>query len=326
MRFLAKTVFVILGLGVSLSACEMSAPISETSFKSQSGVYQVVAEEVTLSYPAQDKDLTLQVSYPENGEGPFPLIVFSHGAMCAKNTYSGVVNHWVSHGYVVIEPTHLDSRTLGQISFADLGWIADTRPLDMSFILDSLDDIESAAPGLEGKIDRSRIAASGHSMGAATAQRATGLDIFNSKREIQSLTDDRFDVAVLLSAPGQMPNIPEQAWEGYQTPMMMTTGTKDVTRTNMNRPEGWAWRMGSYNLSPAGDKYALVTQDMDHFLGGLICREVEGEEDQEALGIVGGATTAFLDAYLKDDAEAKQFISSDKIDSLTNGRAELKSK
>ena len=85
--------------------------------------------------------------------------------------------------------------------------------------------------------------------------------------------------------------------------------------------------MGSYELTPAGDKYVVVTQDMDHFLGGLICRsDVEGEEDQEALGIVGGATTAFLDAYLKDDAEAKRFITSNEIGSLTDDRAELQSK
>ena len=320
---------ILVGLFAStLAACQMFVPPDPSSFKSQDGPYEVgFVESITLPYQAQDKDLLIQVSYPKGQSEPAPLIVFSHGALCAKNTYSSIVNHWVSHGYVVIEPTHIDSATLGKTKFMDLGWIADTRPADMSFILDSLDDIEAAVPDLAGKIDRSRIAASGHSMGAATAQRATGLDTRNAKGNVDSLTDERFDVALLLSAPGTMSNIPDDAWGEYRIPMMMSTGTKDITMTNKNRPEGWAWRLGSFDLTPRGDKYVLITQEMNHFLGGHICRpEGDSGPDDEALAIVGGTTTAFLDAYLKEDANAKRFIKSNAVNDLSDGRAELKSK
>jgi len=325
--------FMAIGLcAIGLTACQqvstLFTPPDPASFKSATGPHSVgFVESLTLSFEAQDKDLLIQVSYPQDQSEPAPLIVFSHGALCSKNTYSSIVNHWVSHGYVVIEPTHIDSGTLGETKFMDLGWIADTRPGDMSFILDSLDDIEAAIPELAGKIDRSRIAASGHSMGAATAQRATGLDTRSAKGSVDSLTDDRFDIALLLSAPGKMSNIPDNSWDEYEIPMMMSTGTKDITMTNKNRPEGWAWRLGSFELTPRGDKYVLITQDMDHFLGGHICRP-EGDKgpDDEALAIVGGATTAFLDAYLKEDVAAKRFIKSNAVNELSNGRAEMKSR
>jgi len=324
---------IAIGLcAIGLTACQkvspLFAPPDPASFKSATGPYSVgFVESLTLPYEAQDKDLLIQVSYPKEQSAPAPLIVFSHGALCSKNTYSSIVNHWVSHGYVVIEPTHLDSATLGKTQFMELGRISDTRPGDMSFILDSLDEIESTIPELAGKIDRSRIAASGHSMGAATAQRATGLDTRNAKGSVESLTDERFDVALLLSAPGTMSNIPDDSWGEYEIPMMMSTGTKDITMTNKNRPEGWAWRLGSFELTPRGDKYVLITQEMDHFLGGHICRP-EGDKgpDDDALAIVGGTTTAFLDAYLKDDKAAKRFIRSNAVNDLSDGRAELKSK
>ena len=324
----AKRMTAIGLCSLGLAGCQMFTPPDPSSFKSTLGPNEIgFVETLTLPYEAQDKDLLVQVTYPKGQTDPAPLIVFSHGALCAKNTYSSIVNHWASHGYVVIEPTHLDSATLGKTQFMELGRIADTRPGDMSLILDSLDDIEAAIPELTGKIDRSRIAASGHSMGAATAQRATGLDTRNAKGSVESLTDERFDVALLLSAPGTMSNIPDDSWGEYEIPMMMSTGTKDITMTNKNRPEGWAWRLGSFNLTPRGDKYVLITQEMDHFLGGHICRpEGDSGPDDDALAIVGGTTTAFLDAYLKDDAAAKRFIKSNAVNNLSEGRAELKSK
>ena len=56
----------------------------------------------------------------------------------------------------------------------------------MSYILDSLDDIAAAVPGLNGKIDRNRIAASGHSFGGQIA-----LALTEEKVEVALTVTDR---------------------------------------------------------------------------------------------------------------------------------------
>ncbi len=59
-------------------------------------------------------------------------------------------------------------------------------------------------------------------------------------------------------------------------------------------------------------------------MGGLICRtDVSGPLDYDAVVITRSVGTAFLDAYTKDDDEAKRFLSSDELPGLTDGRATL---
>ena len=299
----------------------------QIGFETGSGdaTYDVSVVDTVLPVADQNKDLLLHISFP-NGDGPFPLVVFSHGNGCTSAGYGPVTEYWAAQGYVVIEPTHLDSRTLGPTDFSKMREISDSRVEDLSFILDSLDDIAAKIPNLAGKMDAEHVASGGHSMGSATALSASGLHAINADGSIRA-GDDRFDVAVLLSGPGPMDSIPDDAWGEYRTPTIVTTGTNDYTQTNRNLPEGWEWRLGSYNLTPAGDKYALVVQDYGHFLGGYICNRpgVEGPLDTEALTLVRTATTAFLDAYLKDDASAMAFLSSGEMNSQ-NERADLRAK
>lgn len=66
-----------------------------------------VADGLTLRDAARGKDLAYKVSYPE-GDGPYPLIVFSHGFGGSKDGFSTISRHWAGHGYVVIQPTHAD--------------------------------------------------------------------------------------------------------------------------------------------------------------------------------------------------------------------------
>lgn len=309
--------------GLSVAACD-AGPFT-TGAQDPDTTYDVNVVDTVLPFANQNKDLRLHISFPNSG-GPFPLILFSHGNGCTSAGYGPVTEYWAARGYVVIEPTHLDSRSLGPTDFSKMAEISDSRVEDLSFILDSLDRIAVLIPGLAGKMNADRVASAGHSMGSATALSASGLRAKNADGSLRT-GDDRFDVAVLLSGPGPMPSIPDDAWGDYRTPSIVTTGTNDYTQTNRNKPEGWKWRLGSYNLTPDGDKYALVVQDYDHFLGGYICNRpgVEGPPDTEALTLVRTATSAFLDAYLKDDLSALAFLSSGEMN-RQNERADLRAK
>jgi len=115
---------------------------------------------VVLAAPDRAVDLQLRISAPATGN-ELPILLLSHGLggsnnLCSLNGYAPLANYWAAHGLVVVQPTHLDSRTLnlGNAERQDPpAWR--TRAQDMSFILDHLDAIEAAVPQLQVRLDRS---------------------------------------------------------------------------------------------------------------------------------------------------------------------------
>jgi predicted dienelactone hydrolase len=71
----------------------------------------VSVKPVVLPAPGRGEDLHIRVSAPATGREQ-PTIVFSHGFGWSMDGYAPLVDLWAAHGFVVIQPTHLDSRTL----------------------------------------------------------------------------------------------------------------------------------------------------------------------------------------------------------------------
>ena len=135
---------------------------------------------VVLPTPGRAVDLQVRVSAPVTGS-ELPVILLSHGHGFANNLsslngYAPLANFWAAHGFAVIQPTHLDSATLGLRESGDpeapLYWRS--RAEDMTRILDQLDAIEAVVPRLPGRLDRSKVAVAGHSMGGHTASLLLG--------------------------------------------------------------------------------------------------------------------------------------------------------
>lgn len=73
----------------------------------------------------------------------------------------------------------------------------------MSRIIDRLDLIEASVPGLAGRLNPSRIAVAGHSMGGHTAGMLLGARLVDPDSSQQvDLADRRIKAGVLLAAPG----------------------------------------------------------------------------------------------------------------------------
>jgi len=208
------------------------------------------------------------------------------------------------------------------------------RVRDMSFVLDSMAAIEGQIPALAGRIDAGKAAVAGHSFGGMIAMVKSGLHMQSDAGEdLRDYADPRFSAAVVMSGVGLVPamtNVPqvaymtEDAFAGLTGPLIASGGTLDAGNVGTGVVYPWEWRMAPYTLAPAGDKYSLVLQDADHYLGGLICRDNKGgPDDPEAVHVVRAAQTAFLDAYLKNDERALRWLRTADFSALSGDRAEL---
>jgi hypothetical protein len=291
----------------------------------EAGPYQVIKNnDFRIIDPVQQRELKVRVMYPDSA-GPFPVVVFSTGMFCTPQLYDGITDHWVSHGYVVIEPNHPDSPNReGKIPYESLLNIIPVRMRDVSFLAASLDAIE-AGMNIEGRMQQDRIAIAGHSFGAVISQIKTGMMLKEEYVGSYGPTyDDRFDVAVLLSGTGfGMKEFADNAFDGMRKPIFVSGGSEDIGRVNSSGMNGREWRKQPYLLSPPLDKYSLITEGTDHYMGGLICNdEKPGPPDYAAMATVRALTSVFLDAYLKDDPAALEFLHTADIPALTDGQAE----
>ena len=265
----------------------------------------------------RNKDLPLTLIIPD-APGPHPLIVFSHGAGGSGEYYRPLVAGWVRNGYVVICPTHADSialmtpqkrrglrpRDVVLDAVTDgRGW--QERPRDVSFVLDSLDELERRVPQLAGKIDRTRIGAAGHSYGAMTTTILAGASIRTKVGgEFVSLADPRVKAAIVLSGQGEgQMGFGEGSWANLKIPLLVMTGSKDRGA----RGQDPTWRKAPFANSPPGEKYWV-------FIDGATHRSFSGRDDDSAvIRVIERATQTFWDAQLKGDERAKQLLRSDAL-------------
>ncbi len=263
-----------------------------------------VIESLVLVDTRRGKALDLRITYPETG-GPYPVIVFSHGAWGSKDDYQLLVQHWSRAGYVCIQLNHSDAGSLGGEpgpgAFRD--WA--NRPRDISRVLDTLDDLEHELPALRGKLDHAHVGIGGHSFGAGTAQLLGGVTV-KRRTGAMSFRDPRVLAILLLSPPGRNKLHERESWSQFALPMMTITGTRDRGRSG----EDYRWRLEPFEFSPPGDKYLVVIKGADHDMGGITRSSARYPyaREEDLAHIVQDASTRFWDAYLKNDPDAKRFL------------------
>lgn len=255
---------------------------------------------VTLPAPDRGDDLRVRVTAPLTGDN-LPVILFSHGYSQSMDGYAPLVDFWSEHGFAVVQPTHLDSRTLNvgptDPRFPDI-WRH--RVDDLVHVLDHLGRIEAAVPGLAGRLDHDRIAVAGHSWGAQTVSMLLGARVEGSDED---RTDRRVKAGVLLALTGTggaklTPFAAEHFpfmnpdFGGLSTPSLLVAGDKDQSALSSVGPE---WFTEAYALSP-GIRALLTLRGGEHSLGGINGYQSTEttDENPERVALIQRVTTAFL--------------------------------
>jgi predicted dienelactone hydrolase len=228
--------------------------------------------------PGRGAALQLRVSVPQIS-GTLPVILFSHGNGSSRIGYGPLVDFWSAHGFVVIQPTHLDSRILALApDDPRRPSIWRFRAQDIISVLDQLDAVEQLFPPPGNILDRERIAAAGHSWGGQTVGMLLGARLPNPETgSTVNFLDARIKAGILLAAPGRGGSDlePETAkrfpflqpsFSEMTTPALVVYGDSDFSHMT---PRGPDWRADPYFMSPA-PKCLLVLKGGEHSLGGIV--------------------------------------------------------
>ncbi len=272
----------------------------------------------------REKALPVRVVYPDQfaADGPAPIIIFSHGAYGSGGMYSPLAFDWAMHGYIVILPTHSDSLAIdgdkkirelfegtlernrrqrrgdnrrGGMDFAD--W--PNRPRDISFVIDSLDEVEKQVPEIASRIDHDRIGVGGHSFGAFTAQLVGGTDPIGPGE----FADPRATCQLLISPQGIGGLLTESSWKTFPGPALTISGDNDEGRNG----EPAIWRRDGFDHSPPDSQTLLWIDGAYHNFGGISGRVLPGPDHGPAnphhVELVQRATRAFWDHHLRDASD-----------------------
>ena len=152
---------------------------------------------------------------PDTADGPYPLIVFSHGLGTLPRQYESLLSTWAAAGFVVAAPKFplTSFGTPGGVDTADVY----NQPGDVSFVISSMLLASAAHSGpLSGMISPNEVGVAGHSEGAITT-----LGFFNT-----CCRDPRVKAAAVFSGDPEAYPGGHYVFDG-QPPMLVVHGTKD---------------------------------------------------------------------------------------------------
>lgn len=155
---------------------------------------------------------------PASTEGPFPVVVFSHGSGGLRQQSATILETVASHGFVVVAPDHPGNTAIDQLVGTQTApkLTATNRVLDVGVVLDRLEDQEIAA----GLVDNEKVAVMGHSFGGFTALAAAG--------GYDGIAGDpRVDAIVPLAPFSEL--LSDADLESISVPMLVVTGSDDRT-------------------------------------------------------------------------------------------------
>ncbi len=308
-------VALALGCGALAAAIALAeaAPTAPTPYKKDAGPLTVATAVYDWVDGARNRTVPVRLYYPASGASPLPVIVFSHGLGGTRDGYEYLGRHWAGHGYVSVHLQHPgsdDAAWRGKANpmesmreaVLDVRNAID-RPLDVRFAVDQLGRLNRDEGPLRGRLNLDRLGIAGHSFGAHTTLAVAGQSLAGGEPR---LADPRFKAAIAMSAPASERPGRAAAYTHIRIPCLHMTGTEDSSPIGDTRPEQ---RRIPFDQIRGADQYLVTFAGGDHMVfSGVRWRGGDGAKDPLFHDLIRQSTTAFWDAYLKDDPAARAWL------------------
>ncbi len=272
--------------------------------------------ELTVKDTTRDgREIPILVYLPTASDKPAVTLLFSHGLGGSRTNAGYLAEHWAARGYAVVCLQHPGSdesvwrdKPLGE-RMAAMRQAAGAanfllRVKDVPAVLDQLEKWHKE-PGhaLAGKLKLDKVGMSGHSFGAVTTQAVSGQ---SAARGAISFTDKRIAAAIAFSPSTPKLGDPKAAFAQVKIPWLLMTGTLDTSPIGDQTVES---RLAVFPALPAGNKYEVVLDKAEHSAFGQ--GRLPGEKERRNPNhhrVILALSTAFWDAYLRDDPAAKEWL------------------
>jgi predicted dienelactone hydrolase len=155
----------------------------------------------TVFYPARSEaDQPARANAaPAGSDGPFPLVVFVHGAGAGVQTYRSLIEAIAARGYVVAAPQFPESSSPDIVGSNRALDLAEPQALALPAIIERVRSAGIGGVPTASIIDPDQLHLVGHSLGAATVLAAA----FNSCCRLPDVTSVTAMSTVLLDTSGE---------------------------------------------------------------------------------------------------------------------------
>jgi predicted dienelactone hydrolase len=272
----------------------------------------------------RDRDVPAKLYFPRESAAPLPIILFSHGLGGSCENYAYLGRHWAGCGFVSVHLQHFGSddgiwkdlppsERVSALQRAAMNLAnATNRPLDGSFAIDQLEKLnaDETSP-LKGRLNLKAIAIAGHSFGGFTTLALAGQTFMLPLGMTKNFGDPRIKAAIQMSAPAPMSKRDlDTTYGSIKIPTMHMTGTKDFLEI-LPQTKAEDRRIPFDHMGHA-ETCLVIFNDGDHmiFSGRERTSATPEKLEQDAMfqTLICAATSAFWEAYLKGNAEARQWL------------------
>ncbi|MBI4899454.1 MAG: alpha/beta hydrolase [Actinobacteria bacterium] len=282
----------------------------------------------TYTKSGGQRRLSVDLWYPLEAEGTYPLVVFSHGTTATKSSNTSFYNELASHGYVVAAVDHAYEALYttfddGQTAVIDPGYVKQfstenahtdrqqsytfyqqwmqIRMGDLSFVIDTILAKAKAqdADGVYRLVDAEKIGVAGHSLGGSAAlgmgRLRTDVDAVISLEapfmyDIQGTKDGEFVWNQTLY-PTPVLNVYTQSWSHLGEWKQYAKNFALLPETSET----------AFNVYISGANHLSLTDLalLSPFLTTVLSGSQSTKDAETCLRIVNKVSLEFFDSYLK---------------------------